>query len=65
MCVCVWEGGYYEPTERRPIGLSRLPALNNGRVRGKKEGRAKKCSLLGQAVVLHSRQDESRTIKNA
>lgn len=30
-------GGYYEPTERRPIGLSRLPALNNRGVKGRKE----------------------------
>ena len=41
VCVCalvgVEGGGYYEPTERQPIGLSRLPALNNGGVKGRKE----------------------------
>lgn len=30
----------------------------------RKEGRGKKCSLLGQTCVLHRRQDESSTIKN-
>lgn len=40
MYECVTEGGgggSSEPTERQPIGLSRLPALNNGGVKGRKE----------------------------
>lgn len=56
--VCHWDGvgvgggggargGYYEPTEQQPIGLSRLPALNNGGVKGRKEGRGTECTLLG------------------
>lgn len=38
VCVCVIWGSDYEPTERQPIGLSRLPAPNNGGVKGRKEG---------------------------
>lgn len=50
-------GGYYEPTEWRPIGLTRLPALNNRGVKGRKEERGKNCSLLGQTSALHCWQE--------
>lgn len=58
-------GSYYEPTEWQPIGLTRLPAPNNGEVKGRKEGRKRKgVQLAGSTCVLRSRRDESKTIKN-
>lgn len=56
-------GCYYKPTEQQPIGLTRLPAPNNGEVKGRKE-RRKGVQLAGSTRVLRSRQDESKTIKN-
>lgn len=55
---------FFKPKKRRPIGLSRLPALNNEGVKAGRKERRKECSLLGQTSVPHSRQDKSRSIKH-
>lgn len=58
-------GSYYEPREWQPIGLTRLPAPNNGEVKGRKEGRGKECSSPARPVSSAAGgMKASETIKN-